>query len=403
MKTSAERGRKKYRFRLICGIAETGIDVALFFLFWMGLIAFDNPTGHLKGTANILMSVGIYTVIFFSLWKTLGGYRLGVNRVINTISSQVISILLTNLSNTLISMAVTGQFRLGFILLREYMCLWLLQSIVTSFISFPMIKLYKAVFPPLNVVEVYGDNINYLDEKVNTRPDKYCVRRRIRYTESEEVIRSCIDEYDAVIINDIPSKDKNRILKFCFDMDKRVYFTPKLSDIIVRASEDLNLFDTPLYLCRNNGMSKLQMMLKRLFDIVLSFIALIILSPVMLITAFAIKYEDGGPVFFRQERVTIGNKHFMIIKFRSMVTDAEIDGRPNPAKDGDSRITKTGRFIRACRIDEIPQLINILKGEMSIVGPRPERVEHVEKYTAEIPEFTFRSKVKGGLTGYAQV
>ena len=93
----------------------------------------------------------------------------------------------------------------------------------------------------------------------------------------------------------------------------------------------------------------------------------------------------------------------MIIKFRSMIVDAEKDGKPHPATENDDRITKVGKFIRACRIDELPQLFNILKGDMSIVGPRPERVEHVEKYTSMIPEFSFREKVKGGLTGYAQV
>ena len=128
-----------------------------------------------------------------------------------------------------------------------------------------------------------------------------------------------------------------------------------------------------------------------------------LLSPVFLVTAIAIKLQDGGPVFYKQERCTIGCKKFMILKFRSMIVDAEKDGKPHPAGENDDRITKVGHIIRACRVDELPQLVNILKGEMSIIGPRPERVEHVEKYTKEIPEFTFRSKVKGGLSGMAQV
>ena len=147
----------------------------------------------------------------------------------------------------------------------------------------------------------------------------------------------------------------------------------------------------------------MQAAVKRFFDILLSGLALLLLSPVLLITALAIKLNDGGPVFYKQERCTIGGNHFMILKFRSMIVDAEKDGKSHPAGENDDRITKVGHVIRACRIDELPQLINILKGEMSIVGPRPERVEHVEKYTADIPEFRFRMKVKGGLTGYAQV
>jgi exopolysaccharide biosynthesis polyprenyl glycosylphosphotransferase len=186
-------------------------------------------------------------------------------------------------------------------------------------------------------------------------------------------------------------------------MDKRVYLIPKISDILIKGSENLNVMDTPLYLSRNFGMTFWDRAMKRFFDIVLSGLAIILFSPIMIATAIAIKHEDHGPVFFKQERVTRGGKRFMIIKFRSMIVDAEKDGRPHPAGVADERITKVGRIIRAYRIDELPQLFNIFVGQMSIVGPRPERWEHVEKYKREIPEFSFREKVKGGLTGYAQV
>lgn len=178
---------------------------------------------------------------------------------------------------------------------------------------------------------------------------------------------------------------------------------PKISDVIVKGSEELNLFDTPLFLSRNHGIPLMERAIKRLFDVVLSVLALVVLSPVFLITAIAIKVEDGGAVFYRQERCTFDGKRFWILKFRSMIEDAEKDGKPHPAGENDDRITRVGRIIRACRVDELPQLLNIIKGEMSIVGPRPERVEHVQTYTEEIPEFVFRLKVKAGLTGMAQV
>ena len=132
-------------------------------------------------------------------------------------------------------------------------------------------------------------------------------------------------------------------------------------------------------------------------------IGLVLTSPILLVVAIAIKLEDHGPVFFKQKRTTIGGAEFDILKFRSMIVDAEKDGKPHPAGEADDRITKVGHVIRPTRIDELPQLINILKGDMSIVGPRPERIEHVKKYTEEIPEFVYRLKVKGGLTGPAQV
>ena len=141
---------------------------------------------------------------------------------------------------------------------------------------------------------------------------------------------------------------------------------------------------------------------KRIMDLLLSFAGLILLSPVLLATALAIKLEDNGPVFFKQKRCTKDARVFEILKFRSMVVDAEKYG-VIPCGVKDPRITRVGRLIRATRIDELPQLINILRGEMSFVGPRPERVEHVEQYMKDVPEFAYRMRVKGGLTGYAQI
>jgi exopolysaccharide biosynthesis polyprenyl glycosylphosphotransferase len=138
-------------------------------------------------------------------------------------------------------------------------------------------------------------------------------------------------------------------------------------------------------------------------DIVLSLLLIILFSPVMIVIAIAIKMHDKGPVLFKQKRYTKDGKVFNILKFRSMIVDAEKDGEVIPAEDNDPRITPVGKVIRKIRMDELPQLFNILKGDMSVVGPRPERVEHVDMYSEQIPEFRYRLKVKGGLTGYAQV
>ncbi|MCR5502961.1 MAG: sugar transferase [Lachnospiraceae bacterium] len=403
---SAERknaSQSKYVYRFVCGTILTAVSSGLFLLLWTRLIADYNTTGHLGGRANILMSLGLYTAVLFLMFRALGGYRIGVNRMTNILSAELVAIFMTNFINVLISMAVTGQFRLGFLLLREYSLLALAEGALLTLLTIPMVRCYKKLFPPLSVLEISGEVTNGLSTKVGSRPDKYRILRTIRYQENEEELRKEIEKYDAALINDLPDEEENRILKICFDLNKRVYFTPKLSDIIVRSSENLNLFDTPLYLCRNLGMSDLQRLNKRIFDIVFSSIALLAAFPLMLVTAIAIRLEDHGPVFFKQERVTLDGKRFMIYKFRSMIPEAEKDGRPNPARDHDERITRIGALIRRTRIDELPQFINILKGDMSVVGPRPERWEHVEKYTEAIPEFSYRLKVKGGLTGYAQV
>jgi exopolysaccharide biosynthesis polyprenyl glycosylphosphotransferase len=239
--------------------------------------------------------------------------------------------------------------------------------------------------------------------KMDMRADKYNITRLIHENAGLERICAEIVKYDAVIISDVSAELRNSILKFCYQNELRAYVAPKLSDIIVRGATEINLFDTPLLLVRGRGLTPAQRVWKRIMDVVLCLIAMVVAAPIMLVVAVAIKLEDGGPVFFKQTRATRDNKTFDILKFRSMIVDAEKEGKSIPATDGDPRITKVGRIIRTTRLDELPQILNILKGDMSIVGPRPERVEHVEEYSKDIPEFPYRLKVKGGLTGYAQI
>lgn len=179
--------------------------------------------------------------------------------------------------------------------------------------------------------------------------------------------------------------------------------TPKISDIIIQSSNKLHIFDTPLILCKNQGLTYEQKLFKRIFDISISLFALILLSPIMIFVAALIKFYDGGPIIFKQKRLTVDNRVFDVYKFRSMIVDAELDGKARLASQNDSRITPVGKVIRKLRLDELPQLFNILIGDMSIVGPRPERPEIAEQYIKIMPEFEYRTKVKAGLTGYAQV
>ena len=239
--------------------------------------------------------------------------------------------------------------------------------------------------------------------KMEVRDDKYQVGEFIRADEPMDTLIEKMNAYEGVVLCEVHSVIRNRIIKYCYGACIRVYVTPNISDIILRGAENLHFFDTPLLLARNSGLSIEQKLMKRCMDLLISAVGIIISSPFMLLTAAAIKLYDKGPVFFRQARVTNGGKIFYITKFRSMIVDAEKDGRVIPATERDPRITPVGRVIRATRLDELPQLFDIFVGNMSIVGPRPERVEHVEKYTAEIPEFSYRLKVKVGLTGYAQI
>ncbi len=217
-----------------------------------------------------------------------------------------------------------------------------------------------------------------------------------------ETIYERILRYDAVLIGDIMVEDRNRFIKFCFEKNIRCYTIPKISDIMIRNSESIDLFDSPLLLFRNNGLTYRQMFVKRAMDIGISAFGILLASPVMLLIAACIKLYDKGPVFYKQTRQTKDGTEFKILKFRSMIVDSERQGA-RLAKANDDRITPVGKVIRRLHFDELPQLFNILAGDMAFVGPRPERKEITEEYTKKIPEFPFRLKVKAGLTGYAQV
>lgn len=349
------------------------------------------------------MAASIYAIIYILVARWLHAFKIGVERKGSILAGQVLTLLVVGLLEVFISCAITGQYQFFFAFMEIYFFMFVAQSLVNGSLSIVMINVYRKIFPALKIIEIYGQKRNNLDEKINAVPFKYHIEKSICSDQEEDIIWDAIMPFDAVLINDLSAYKKNRILKMCFDLDKRVYFVPKISDIIVRSSEELNLLDTPIFLSRNSGIPCIQGLIKRFFDIILSTITLIILSPILIIIAIAIKIEDGGPVFYKQERITLNGQTFWILKFRSMIVDAEIDGKSQPACEGDERITRVGRLIRASRMDELPQLFNIIRGSMSIVGPRPERCEHVEKYCQEISEFTFRSKIKGGLTGYAQV
>lgn len=398
-----KRQELKYYYRYACALVLTAIATSIFACVWYRFAKNNNITGHLLGIGNLGMAIGIYVILYILMGRYLRAFKIGVDRKMNLIIGQVLTVAIVAMLEVPISMAITGQCRLVGKLIELYIIMAFVQSVILGLLMIPMINRYRRLFPALQVLEIYGEYINGLCDKMSGRKDKYNVAKLINYKEGLDKIYEEFSNYDAVLINDIPSDTRNEILKKCYEQNKRVYFTPKISDIIAKSSEELNLFDTPLCLCKNLGLSKSQIFWKRFFDVLLSGIALVLLSPIFAVVSIAIHAEDGGPVFFKQERVTINGKRFIILKFRSMIVDAEKDGKPHPAGEKDDRITKVGTVIRATRLDEIPQLINILKGDMSIVGPRPERWEHDEKYTKDVSEWPLRLKVKGGLTGYAQV
>ena len=340
---------------------------------------------------------GVLLVLFMSIY---GGFKVGYLKKGNLIYSQILAVIFTNIF-TYLQIAVLDKHFLNPLQLVKMTGLDFLVIVVWTLIYQ---WFYRKIFPPRKMLLISGGRSDYhLAEKINSREDKYEICRTINIQQGILFLQQEILKYDGVIIGDISSHERNLILKYCFANSIRTYNVPKISDILLKSSVELNLFDSPLFLSRNEGMTIEQLFIKRLVDIVGALIGLVIASPLFLIISFSIRLTDKGPVFFKQARLTRGDKVFYIYKFRTMIQEAEKDGVARLAKEGDSRILPIGHFLRRTRLDELPQLFNILKGEMSIVGPRPERPELVEEILKDIPDFTYRTKVKAGLTGYAQI
>lgn len=348
---------------------------------------------------NWLM-IALYAILLLFFEQMYGGFKVGFYKKWNVIYSQILSLVLVN-GITYLQIALLDK---AFHPITVMGAMTLAEIAVAVIWAFGFQFLYSRLFPQRRMLLVYGDRPAFhLMQKISTREDKYQICNIIHYNQGLDAIMELVPEYDAVIIGDIPAHERNQLLKRCFGLEIRTYTVPKISDIINRSSDDLNLFDTPLLLSRNEDLKIEQVFCKRLMDIIFSVAGLIVSSPFFLIIAVLIKATDGGSVFYKQTRLTKDRKEFMIYKFRTMIQDAEKDGHARLASEKDDRILPVGRFLRATRLDELPQLINILKGEMSVVGPRPERPELAAEIEEELPEFAYRLKVKAGLTGYAQI
>ena len=348
---------------------------------------------------NILL-VALYAVLYVFMGSFFGAFHLGYYTELSLIGSQVIGTLSTNaIAFTVISLIGRGRLSV-----KPMLALTGFEFCILALWVYVFSALFAKLYPPRRMIIVYGNkNAVELIKKMGKRGDKYVICEAVSCEESYEEIISRINEYDAVIINDIPHALRSELLKYCLEKSIRVYINPKISDIIIRGADDFNMFDTPLLLNRNSGLKFEQKLMKRSLDLLLSLIGILIALPFMLITAIAIKAYDGGPVLYKQKRLTTGGRTFYVYKFRSMIVNAEKKSGAVLAKEHDSRITPVGKIIRKIRFDELPQLINILNGDMSFVGPRPERPEIAKKYMETMPEFGFRLKTKAGLTGFAQV
>ena len=333
-----------------------------------------------------LTIIVLFGILYYLFGKTYDAFLISHNRIFDVVSSQSLAVLFSDgimfIIIVLLYKTIPNPLPLllVFVVQVSLAVIWTYLAHRIYFKWFPARKsivIFDVRRGMQDLIEEYGLSKKF--NVVNTLTVEECLKDL-----------SVIDNMEVVFLSGVHSHDRNIILKYCLYKNKQVYMIPRVGDVIMSRVQRYN--PNPAYLFA-----------KRVFDIFASLVAIFVLSPVFLITSIAIK-TDGGPVFYKQQRLTRNGKKFYIHKFRSMRVDAEKDGVARLSTgEKDDRITPVGRVIRKCRIDELPQLIDILAGNLSVVGPRPERPEIAEEYMKEMPEFQLRLQAKAGLTGYAQV
>ena len=396
--------RKRYKKEKFAMYIFKGGSIALFsaVLIFVWLTYFNPfiPTPFYR-MGNVLL-LALFVAIYSSFVNVYGGFAVGTSPVADLVFSQIIAIgFLQGFSYVLFSLL---SYRL--------VSIWPFAGMFVAFSLFAILwcflanRVYFSIHIPKKTIVLFGNVDSYYSLKnIRSMKNRFNVVGTFNSEETplEEIYKN-LETVDAIFLCGVHSDYRNEVVKFCIANNKVAYVKPKISDTIIRGGKTIQLLNIPVYRCkRKDNSSLMYQYVKRMFDIVLSLIAIVIASPVMLVTAIAIKAYDKGDVLYKQVRLTLNGKEFKVLKFRSMIQNAEKDGVARLASDNDDRITPIGKVIRMLRLDELPQLFNILKGDMSFVGPRPERPEIAHQYETEMPEFALRLQVKAGLTGYAQV
>lgn len=369
--------------------------------FAMGWIIYYQPKlpepYHHKGIGVVILT---FMVIYVVLGRTYSAFKIEIPRVSETIYSQFLAEffadLVMYLVTFLVMQKVPSPLPMVLILVMQYAI-----SVIWAFFSN---KVYFKKVPPAKTVIIW-DTRESLEERIKAYnyDNRFNVVDTFHVVEFINNIEKNLKNIEVVFLCGIHSYDRSLIIKHCLEKGIRIYTTPQISDVILYSGKSIHMFHLPIIFLERYNPSVFYLFIKRFVDIVASALVLILLSPLMAVIAILIR-RDGGTAFYRQKRLTKNGKVFDVLKFRSMRMDAEKDGIARLSTgDNDERVTRVGRVIRKYRIDELPQLINILRGDMTIVGPRPERPSIASEYAKEIPEFDLRLHTKAGLTGRAQV
>lgn len=343
----------------------------------------------------------IYLILFTLFGRLFSTFEIGDTTTTDLFLSSSLTLIFSSVLIYFILCLIT----LRIIPLWPILFMLLIQIVFGGLLIYLENRYIRANFPPVKVVAIYGESHYNLIGKLNNIKDlsmsvvKTVDLKDIDYSKMDELLK----DVDGVVTLDVHHENKKKIFKACYGRKLLIYDVPSITDMLLASSDILHIVDSPILKINKFGPSQIERTIKRFIDVVGSLILLVPASPIMLLVAIAIKIQDGGDVFYKQVRLTKDQKEFKIIKFRSMIMNAEKNTGVVLARENDDRITPVGKLIRKTRLDELPQLINILNGEMSFVGPRPERPEIYDEICETMPEFRYRLVVKAGLTGYAQV
>lgn len=378
------------------------IHIVMLVASYAGCLYYYNETYNCRGVGEtrFVLFVILYTLILCFTLRTFKSFEYGLTGTPRLVYSQALSIVVSG-----------GAFYIVFVIANStvftpvpLVMLLAVQFIINGSWSILVQKAYFKFNKPKKTALIYRNEAEMLRlREAYGRPLNYKITKHIKTDEGFESFVHQLDECEAVFVADLSPDVRNEVMQYCVNRRICFYAAPSIGDIIIRGARHMDMFSVPVFCVSGAELNVEYTFIKRAFDIVCSLLGIILLSPVMAVTAIAIRAYDKGPAFYKQVRLTRGGKEFEIYKFRSMRVNAESDGVARLASDNDDRITPVGKIIRACRLDELPQLINILKGDMTIVGPRPERPEIAAQYEEALPEFKLRLQVKAGLTGLAQV
>ena len=401
--------KEKNSFKGLCTKFEKSIIFFFEFILYAAcfatfflLFAIDNrEIIGLSRTAAVTLST--YLIMLFLLTGIYGKYDVGMRKTKQIVFSLILAAVFTDLvtyfeltimktneeNNTTFQLENVGIFFL--VILIQLLIIMLMTHAGNTF-YFWINEAERCL-----IITSEEEDSKRVAHALDEFQKRYEVSGIVRYDIAD--LKERIVQADTVVLYEVPVEVRTEIVDFCYQNLKNIYFNPHIADILEQNSKPVVVDDISFFASQFHMITFEQRIIKRLMDIFFSLFALIVTSPILLISALCIKKHDGGTVLFKQKRATVHGKVFEIYKFRTM---KEHVGNYSVTK-GDDRVTPVGRFLRKYRIDELPQFFNILKGDMSLVGPRPEMLENVEDYTKELPEFRYRLRMKAGLTGYAQI